>query len=302
MDTTTIAIAGGSSLLVVAAALLAFTVMKSGKKQTEKQVDQAALALAQARSRQKPNAGPSDANPVPDNVAKGSQVGAPLKDPGQGGRCKTVKTRANACGATGCSLLPSCPGFKKGVFEDRYQVGFIEKPTGITNKSKAITNGLDPQGILDIVNKLRATVGAPPVTWDDRLACAATAWAPMSMYDYCPHGAAPGFPYYPQVVGASASLTASPMQVAQEAIEELMWKQEKPLADSQKLTPVSSKLKDGWTRCGQIDPKSFSVGHYCVLADDSLRACGFGFGLNYTKSGYISSPQTVTPIIVGHFS
>lgn len=306
MNGTALVAMSGSALLVSASAALMYAGQRaSAQRQAQSQAAAQQAATEQQRrasSRQLPNAGPSDVNPVPDSVPMGKSAGAPLKDPRQGGKCGLAKNRAKACGATGCSLLPSCPAFKKGVAEARYAVGFIEKPTGITNKSAAVSNGLDPQGILNIVNKLRAQLGCQPLQWDDRLACAATAWAPMTHFDLCPHGAAPGFPYYPQVVGASASLTKTPMQVAEEAIVELMWNQEKPLADSKKISPVTAKVQAGWKKCGAVNPIDMKLGHYCVLGDDALRCCGFGFGLNHTKSGYISTPQTVTPIICGHFS
>ena len=297
MDSTTTAMVMGSVLLVstVAATIL---IVSSSKRKQKQQVQQPQQQSARLLAN-----GPSDANPVPSSVAQGKQVGASLRDPQQKGKCTIYKNRKAACGGPGCDkTLPSCPGYQKGVNESRYSVALISKPTGITNKSAAVTNGLDPQGILNIVNKLRAQIGAQPVVWDDTLACASTAWAPMTNFDTCPHGAAPGFPYYPQVVGASADLTKTPMQVAEEAISQLMWAQEKPMADQEKITPVSSKLKAGWKKCGQINTYGFDIGHYCVLGDDSLRCCGFGYGLNYAKSGYITTPQTVTPIIVGHFA
>lgn len=294
MDGTTLMVmAGGGTLVVSAASLLLATASRARAPKKQQ------AAVAKPSAKYVNDGRPSDTNPVTGDA--GTSVGAALRDPTQGGQCQLAAGRKNACGGPGCDgKLPSCPGYGQNA-RAMYSVQMLEKPTGVTNKSKALTNGLDPQGILDMINKLRATLGAAPITWDDRLACAAAAWAPLTNYDTCPHGAAPGFSFFPQVVGASASLTLTPMQVAQEAIVQLMWNQEKPIADSLKLSPTAKRVQAGWTKCGAYNA-DMKTGHYCVLGDDGIRCCGFAFGLNYTKSGYINPPQTVTPVVVGMFA
>jgi hypothetical protein len=186
---------------------------------------------------------------------------------------------------------------------DKFVIGQITKPTGITDKSATIAGGLDPKGVLDIVNKMRAQVGSPAIVWDDNLACAAAAWLPLTSYDVCPHGAAPGFPFYAQVIGSHTSPTATPMQVAQYAIEEQFFKQEKAIADPMKVTGNAEKARiPGWKLGTFADTISDEIGHYIILTTSQATCCGFSFGYNYTKSGYVRPVMDKMPLIVGHFA
>lgn len=233
-------------------------------------------------------------------------LGTAISDPGQGGKCKLDASRKNACAAGpdgSCRVLPGCPTMQ-WIGNTQYVTGRIPTPTGITAQSASLTNGLDPQGILDMVNKMRAKVGSPPVVWDDRLACAAKAWVPLSNYDTCPHGAPPGFPFYAQVVGGAADPSMPPMAVAKNAIEVLFYDQEKPAADAVKVSPNAEKVNStpGWKLVHFADIPDSSYGHYVIMCSSQVRACGFAYGLNYTGSGYTKSHRPVVPLVCGHFA
>lgn len=265
------------------------------------------LALGLARARGAAGAAATATAPAPgargpSPVAPG--LGAPVADPSQGGKCALDPTRTTACGGgASCSAaLPSCPTFS-WMGNTQYAVGRIDTPTGITSKSAAVSGGLDPAGVLAMVNAMRAKVGSPPVQWDDRLACAAAAWLPLSNYDTCAHGAAPGFDYYAQVVGGAVDPSTPPMQVAQNAIETLFFAQEKPLADAARVTPNAQAAQaQGWTLCSFAQIPSDAYGHYCILCSSQARACGFAYGLNRTGSGYTTAHDPVAPLVVGHFA
>lgn len=244
------------------------------------------------------------AQPAAKGVA--STMGAAIADPGQGGKCKLDASRKNACGTgpTGsCRVLPGCPTMQ-WMGNTQYVTGRIPTPTGITAQSASLTNGLDPQGVLDMVNKVRAKVGSPPIVWDDRLACAAKAWVPLSNYDTCPHGAPPGFPFYAQVVGGAADPSLPPAAVAKNAIEVLFFDQEKPLADAAKASPNVEfvNANPGWKLLHFADIPDSRYGHYAIMCSSQVRACGFAYGLNRTGSGYTKSHRAVVPLICGHFA
>jgi hypothetical protein len=245
----------------------------------------------------------SGATTAPKTRSDGSVDGEPLPDPTQGGKCALDKGRTSGCGTVNCTSLPSCPtydwmGYKK------FAIGKISKPTGITDRSTTVAGGLDPKGVLEIVNKMRAQVGSPPIAWDDNLACAAAAWLPLTSYDACPHGAAPGFPFYAQVVGSHVSPSATPMQVAQYAIEEQFFKQEKVIADKMKVTGNAEKASANpdWKLGTFADTVDDSIGHYIILTTSQATCCGFSFGYNHTRSGYVRPPQEKMALVVGHFA
>lgn len=239
---------------------------------------------------------------APKTFKDGSVEGKPLVDPSQGGKCVLAKGRTGACGTINCTSLPRCPTFRWMGY-DKFVIGQIQRPTGITDRSAVVAGGLDPQGILNIVNKVRAEVGSPPLVWDDNLACAAAAWIPLTSYDVCPHGAAPGFPFYAQVIGSHTSPTASPMQVAQYAIEEQFFKQEKAIADPLKVTGNAQKAQTaGWKLGTFADTIDDRIGHFVILTSSQARCCGFSFGYNYTKSGYVRPRMDKMPLVCGHFA
>jgi hypothetical protein len=250
-------------------------------------------------------AGPSapGATAAPKVYSDGSVDGAPLTDPTQGGKCKLAQGRGGACGTTNCTTFPKCSTYKWMGY-DKFVLGTIDKPTGITDKSAAISGGLDPKQVLNIVNKVRAEVGSPPIKWDDNLACASAAWIPLTSYDVCPHGAAPNFPYYAQVVGSHTSPSATPMQVLQYAVEEQFFKQEKALADPMKVTANSEKAtaNPDWKLGTFNDTIDERIGHYVILTSSQARCCGFSFGYNHTRSGYVRPPQDKMALVVGHFA
>ena len=272
-------------LLVLSLSSSVFVTIASSKKSTGK------------TAATRPPSGPKGVAPT---------LGAAISDPGQGGKCKLDANRKNACGAGpegSCKVLAGCPTMS-WMGNTIFVTGRITTPTGITPQSTSLTNGLDPQGILDMVNKVRAKVGSPPVTWDDRLACAAKAWVPISHYDNCAHGAPPGFPFYAQVVGGAADPAMPPMAVAKNAIEVLFYDQEKPKADAVKVTPNSEKAtaNPDWKLAHFADIPDSAFGHYVIMCSSQVRACGFSYGLNYTGSGYTKSHRPVVPLVVGHFA
>lgn len=239
---------------------------------------------------------------APKTFSDGSVEGKALSDPTQGGKCATTKGREKACGTVNCTSLPKCPTYLWMNYE-KFIIGTVKTPSGITDKSSIIAGGLDPKGVLDIVNKMRAQVGSPAIKWDDSLACAAAAWIPLTSYDMCPHGAAPGFPFYAQVIGSHTSPNATPMQVAQYAIEEQFFKQEKAIADPLKITGNAEKAqKEGWKLGTFADTIDDRCGHYIILTSSQATCCGFSFGYNYTKSGYVRPPQEKMALVCGHFA
>jgi hypothetical protein len=262
-----------------------------------------------ASSSKKTTAAPAKVNPAGATATStgtpvGKGQGAPVKDPALGGLCALdTKTRPKACGSVNCPGLPSCPMYK-WMGMDKFIVGKLGRaPTGITKNSVTISGGLDPQGVLDIVNAMRAKVGSPPVAWDDKLACAARAWIPLTNFDACPHGAAPGFPFYAQVIGVSPDPNAKPMETAKYAIEKQFFEDEKKIADAAKVAPnTAAQLPQGWKRGTISDTVIDGIGHYIILTSAEVIACGFAIGPNYTRSRYITPPRDVMQLITGHFA
>jgi hypothetical protein len=247
---------------------------------------------------------PSGPATTPSGAPVGKGQGAPIKDPALGGLCSPdLKKHPKACGSVNCPGLQSCPKYS-WMGMDKFVVGKLGRsPTGITANSTKIAGGLDPQGVLDIVNAMRAKVGSPPVVWDDRLACASRAWIPLTNYDTCPHGAAPGFPFYAQVIGVSPDPKATPIQSAKYAIETQFFAQEKKIADAAKVAPnTAAQLPSGWKRGTISDTVIDGIGHYIILTSAEVIACGFSIGPNYTKSRYITPPRDVMQLVCGHFA
>lgn len=266
-------------------------------------------SLGASSSSKKTTAPPaSKASPASASTPSGAPVGpgqgAPIRDPTLGGLCvQDLKSRPKACGSVNCPGLQSCPTYQ-WMGMPKFVVGKLgSAPTGITANSVKISGGLDPQGVLDIVNAMRAKVQSPPVVWDDRLACAARAWIPLTNYDTCPHGAAPGFPFYAQVIGVSPDPKATPMQSAKYAIETQFFTQEKKIADAAKVAPnTAAQLPPGWKRGTISDTVVDNVGHFIILTSAEVIACGFAIGPNYTKSRYITPPRDVMQLVCGHFA